>query len=114
MRWAEGAGGGGGGFACGGWGGVRRLVAVVVDVVDGGSWGRWLGAWRGGGWGRWLGAWREGGVGWKVFVTSREGWGGALGVGEGCVRFLIGEDGLLRIFAGMWRGLLERMGRLIG
>jgi len=77
-----------------------------VDGLDGGDGGEW------GEWGEVVGCLerRGGGGGWKVFVTSQEGWGGALGVGEGCVRFLIGEDGLLRIFADMWRGFLGRMG----
>ncbi len=85
---------------------VRGLVAVVGDGGDGLDGGEW------GGWGEVAGCLER--AEWKGFVTSREGWGGALGVGEGCVRFLIGEDGLLRIFAGMWRGLLERMSRSIG
>ena len=70
------------------------------------------------GWMGWMG-WMDGGDGgdggdvrewggwgevWKVFVTSREGWGGALGVGEGCVRFLIAEERV----TGDIRGYVER------
>jgi len=97
-------------------GGVReagdREAVVVVRRL---WWMGWMGVMgvSGGSGGRWLGAWREGGGGgggWKGFLTSPVGWGGAVGVGEGCVRFLIGEDGLLRIFADMWRGFLGRMG----
>ena len=103
MRCVSGCGSEGEG---GGWGrGDGGEAAMVVRRLWWMGWMGWMGV-SGGSGGRWLGAWRGrgGGGGWKVFFTSREGWGGALGVGEGCVRFLIAEERV----TGDIRGYVER------